>query len=171
MDGISFLDASIFYSLLFSPLLTMLLLFFWLSTNLRNLAKAQLVGIVVLIILGFLAINSPFITLIEGVALVLLIVWILTNKDSFLKGQLSFISLVFTLQIIYYVLFFIFLGLELNLAFAFLSIIPILSIILLYSRMFGSKKTANGRVFLLTTFAVQVIFAISNLALSLIADY
>lgn len=169
MDGISLLDVSLISSLLFSPLLTMVLLLFWTSANMKNTAKAQLLGIIILLILGFLAINSPIILIIEAAAIILLVVWTFAYRDFLLKEQLSVISLLFALQATYYILFFVLLRLEYNIALTLLCIIPILSIILLYPWTFGSKNTSNGRVFIIIVFIVQVIFAISNIAFSLIA--
>lgn len=134
MDGISLLDVSLIYSLLLAPFLTMVLLLFWMSANIKNTAKAQLYG---------------------------------TYSDFFLKGQLSFILIIFALQVAYYTLFFILLSLEYNLAITLLCIIPILSMILVYPWTFGSKNTSKGRVFIIIVFIVQVIFAILNILLSL----
>ena len=108
LDGISLLDATIIYSLLFSPLLTMVLLFFWTSANMANNAKVQLLGIFILLVLGFLAINSPFILIIESAAIILFILWLITYRASFLNGQISLISTIFILQFVFYLLFFIF---------------------------------------------------------------
>ena len=171
MDGITFLEASLIYSLLFSPLLTMVLLLFWASANLKNTAKAQLLGIVVLLVLGFFAINSPLILIIEATAIILLVVWIFAYKDFFLKGQLSVISLIIALQVIYCILFFVLVGVEFTLAITLLCIIPVLSMILLYPWTFGSKNTSNGKVFIIIVFIVQLIFAILNIVVSLTATF
>ena|GEM_PF-4792238 len=132
MDGISLLDVILFYSLILVPFLTMVLLLFWMSANIKNTAKARLYG---------------------------------TYHDFFHKGQLSFILLIFALQVSYYTLFFILLSLEYTLAFTLLCIIPILSMILLYSWTFGSKNTSKGRIFIISVFIVQVVFAILNIVL------
>lgn len=171
MDGISLLDASLIYSLLFSPLLTMVLVLFWTSANMKNTAKTQLLGIVILLILGFLAINSPIILVAEAIAIILLVVWIFAYRDLFLKGQFTIILLFFALQVAYYILFFVFMGLQYNLAITLISlcIIPILSMILLYPWTFGNKKTSKGRELIIIVFIVQVIFIILSIVLSLMA--
>lgn len=169
MDGISFLDASILYSVLVSPLLCVVLLFFWMSANLKNTAKTQLLGIVILLALGFLAINSPIILIVEATAFILLVVWIFAYKNHFLKGQLPVFLLISALQFAYYILFFIFIGLENNLAITLLCIIQILSLILLYPWAFGNKNKTKGRAFIIIVFIIQVICAILNIVLSLMA--
>ena len=170
MDGISLLDASVIYSLLFSPPLTITLLLFWASVDMKNTAKAQLLGIVILFVLGFLAINSPIILIIEATSILLFFVWIYTYKNFLRKEQLSVFSHIFALQSSYYILFFLIINLEYRLAIILLCIIPILSMILLYPWTFGSKSTSNGRVFIIIVFIVQVIFTILNIALSFIAS-
>ena len=165
LDGISFLEASILYAVLLFPLLTILLLLFWASANMKNTAKAQLFGIVILIAAGFLAINSPIFFIIEATALILLVVWIFTYRDFLLKGQLSVILLIFALQVAYYILFFVFIGLEYNLAITLLCISPILSMLLLYPWAFGNKSTAKGRVLIILVFIIQVIHVIFNIVL------
>lgn len=167
MDGISLLEASILYSVLLLPLLSMVLLFAWTSANMKNTAKAQLLGIVIVLVLGFLVINSPMIIIIEATAIILFVVWIFAYRVFFLKGQLPVILLFFALQVAYYILFFVFIGLEYNLAITLLCIIPILSIILLYPWTFGTKNTSKGRVLIITVFIVQVIYASLNIVLSL----
>jgi len=169
LDGITILEASILYSALISPLLSMVLLFFWMSANMKNTAKAQLLGIVILLTLGFLAINSPIILIVEAIAIVLLVVWIFAYRDFFQKGQLPVILPIFALQIAYYILFFVLLSLEYILAITLLCIIPILSMILLYPWTFGNKKHSKGRVFIIIIFIVQIIFIISNITLPLMA--
>ena len=136
MDGVSLLDVSLIFSLLFAPFLTMVLLVFWMSANIKNTAKTKLYG---------------------------------TYSDLLLKGQLSFILLIFALQVVYYTLFSILLSLEYNLAITLLCIIPILSMILLFPWTFGNKNTSKGHVFIIIVFIVQVIFAILNIVLSFIA--
>ncbi len=167
MDGISLLEASILYSVLLLPLLSMVLLFAWTSANMKNTAKAQLLGIVIVLVLGFLVINSPMIIIIEATAIILFVVWIFAYRFFFLKGQLPVILLFFALQVAYSILFFVFIGLEYNLAITLLCIIPILSIILLYPWTFGTKNTSKGRVLIITVFIVQVIYASLNIVLSL----
>ena len=171
MDGISLLEASMLYSVLFLPILSMILLFAWTSANMKTTAKAQLFGIVILIALGFLAINSPIILIIEAAAIILLVVWVFAYRDFFLKGQLSVILLIFALQVAYYILFFVLMGLENNLAITLLCLIPILSIIFLYPWTFGNKKTSKGRVLIIIVFIVQVIYVILNILLSLIVTF
>ena len=165
MDGISFLEASILYSVLLFPLLTIILLLFWASANMKNTAKAQLFSIVILIAAGFLAINSPIFLIIDATALILLVVWIFAYIDFFLKGRLSVILLIFALQVAYYILFFVFIGLEYNLAITLLCISPILSMLLLYPWAFGNKSTAKGRVLIILVFIIQVIHVIFNIVL------
>ena len=169
MDGISLLDATIIYSLLFSPLLTIVLLFFWASANMVNKAKTQLLGIFILLVLGFLAINSPFILIIEGVAVVLFILWLITNRQSFLDEQISFISILVVLQLVFYMLFFILIGLESGLILSLLGIIPILSVCFLYPWAFGKKRTiSKGRLFIILVFIVQVYLVILSIVNSLV---
>ena len=169
MDGISLLDATIIYSLLFSPLLTMVLLFFWTSANMANNAKVQLLGIFILLVLGFLAINSPFILIIESAAIILFILWLITYRASFLNGQISLISTIFILQFVFYLLFFILLFFESGPIFSLLGIIPILSMIFLYPWAFGKKKTiSKGRVFIIFGFIVQVYLVILSIVNSFV---
>ena len=163
MDGISFLEATILYSVLFIPLLSILLSLLWTSAGMKNAAKAQLFGIVILIALGFLAINSPIILVIEAVAFILLVVWIFIYKDFFLKGQLLVISIIVLLQIVYYILFYLFLGTEFALL---LFLIPLVSMILLFPWAFGNKKSI-GRVLIIITYIIQIIFIILMIVLSL----
>lgn len=168
MDDISIFDASLFYSLLFSPLLTMILISFWMSANIKNTAKAQLFGIVILVVLGFFAINSPFIVIIEATAIFLFLAWIYTYRKFFIEERLSIFLSIVSLQIAYYSLFIFLLGLG-NLAITLLCIFPILSLILLYSWTFGRKKTSSGRVFIIMVFIVQAMLLILTIILSLTA--
>ena len=170
MDGISLLDASVIYSLLFSPPLTITLLLFWASVDMKNTAKAQLLGIVILFVLGFLAINSPIILIIEATSILLFFVWIYTYKNFLRKEQLSVFSHIFALQSSYYILFFLIINLEYRLAIILLCIIPILSMILLYPWTFGSKKTAKGQVYIQSVFIIQTIFAILMIVISIMAS-
>ncbi|MEK3766160.1 hypothetical protein [Solibacillus sp. FSL K6-4121] len=171
MDDLSFLDASLIYLLLFSPLLSIILVLFWTSANMKNTAKAQLFGIVILLVLGFFAINSPLLLIVESIAIILLVVWIFAYKKFFLKGQFPFILLFFAIQVAYYILFFVFIGLEYNLAIILLllCIIPIVSMMLLYPWIFGIKKVFKGRVLIIIVFIIQVIYAVLSIVLSLIA--
>lgn len=148
----------------------MVLVLFWTSANMKNTAKAQLLGIVILLVLGFLAINSPMILIVGATAIILLVVWIFSYRNFFFKGQLSFILLIIALQVAYYILFFVIIGLE-NLAITLLllCIIPILSMILLFPWTFGNDKPSKGRVFIIIVFIIQVISAILSIVLSLIA--
>lgn len=171
MDGITFLDASLIYSLLFSPLLTMVLLLFWTSANMKNTAKVQLLGIVILLVLGFFAINSPLIVIIEAAAIILLVVWISVYRDFFREGQLSISLLIIALQVAYCILFFVVVGLESTLVITLLCIIPVLSMILLYPWTFGSKNTSNGKIFIIIAFNIQVIIVILNIVFSLTAMF
>ena len=171
MDDISLLDASLIYSLLFSPLLTMILVLLWTSVNMKRTAKVQLLGIVILLVLGFVAINSPFILIMVSTAIILLVVWIFTYRNLFLEGQFTVIILFFVLQVAYYMLFFVVMGSEYNLALTLLllCIIPILSMIVLYPWTFGHKKTSKGRVLITLVFIVQVVSAILSIVLSIMA--
>jgi hypothetical protein len=166
LDGICFLEASLIYLLLFSPVLTMVLLLFWTSASMKATAKAQLLGIIILFALGFLWINSPIILIVEVAAIILLVVWIFVYRGFFHKGQLPIILGISALQVVYYILFFLFIGLEYNPALILL-IIPILSVILLYPWTFGKKKTSIGHVFLMVIFFFQAIYAILVIVLSL----
>ena len=166
MDGISLLEASLIYSLLFAPILTLVLLLLWTSANMKTTAKAQLLSIIILFALGFLAINSPIILIVEAAAIILLVVWIFAYRTFFHKGQLPLILPISALQVAYYILFFVFMGLEYNLGLILL-IIPILSMILLCPWTFGNKKTSNGRVLIMIIFIVQAIFATLVIVLTL----
>jgi len=106
---------------------------------------------------------SPFLTII------ILLFWMAANMKRSAKGKLTLFSIISILQFAYSILFFALLDLESNLAIALLCIIPIISIILLYSWTFGRKKTLSGRVFLIMIFIVQVILLILTFILSLIA--
>lgn len=167
MDGITFLDASVVYSLLFLPIVSIILLFFWASANIKTAAGFQLLGIIILFILGLLAINSPYILLIEAIAILLLIIWIYAYRNFFIKGQLPFILTIFVLQIVYYNLFLLLLGIQYTLAFSLACIIPILSMYLLYPWTFGNKKTPKGQVFAVIAFIVQVIITVLIIMVSL----
>ena len=167
MDGITFIDASAIYSLLFLPIITIILLFFGASANMKNIAKAQLLGIVILFILGLLAINSLFILLIEVIAILLLVGWIYAYRNFFLKGQFSFILSISLLQIVYYNPFLILLSIEYTLLISLVCVIPIFSMSLLYPWTFGNKNTSKGRVFLIIAFIVQVIITILIIVVSL----
>ena len=171
MDGISLLEASILYTLLFCPLLSMVLLFFWTSANMKKTAKVQLLGLVFLLAIGFLTINSSISLVILAITIVLFVVWMFVYRDFFLKGQLPVIFFIFGLHVLYYILFFVFIGLQNDLAITLLTIIPILSMILLYPWTFGKKKTSNGRVFIMIALIIQVIYAILNITLSLMTIF
>ena len=122
---------------------TMALVLFWTSANMKNTAKDQLRGILVLFALGFLSINSPIILVAEAIAIILLVVWIFAYRKLFLKGQFTVILLFLALQVGYYMLFFVTMGSENNLTLTLLllCIFPILSLLLLYPWTFGQKKT------------------------------
>ena len=167
MDGISLLDASILYTLLFCPVLSMVFLFFWTSANMKKTAKVQLLGLVILLAISLLTINYSISLVILAIAIVLFIVWLFVYREFFLTGQLPVIFFIFGLHLVYYILFFVFIGLENTLAITFLSIIPILSMTLIYSWTFGKKKISQGRIFILTVFMIQVLFTILNVVLSL----
>ena len=169
MDGITLEYAIIIYSLLFSPLLTMVLLFFWTSANMGNKAKVQLLGIFILLVLGLLAINSPFILIIESAAIILFILWLIANRKSFLNEQIPLISIIVVSQLVFYMLFFILLSLESGLILSLLGIIPILSMIFLYPWAFGKKRTiSKGQVFIILAFIVQVYLVILSIVISFV---
>lgn len=161
LDGISLLDASLFYSLLFSPLLTMVFLLFWISAEIKKSAMAQILGIVILMAAGIFAINSPFITFIEAIAILLLVVWFIAHKDSFRREKRAATLSIFAFQITYYILFFPLL-ISGNAATAFvLCIAPILSVKFAYPWVFG-RKAVKGRVYVIFAFIVQVILILLN---------
>lgn len=168
MDGISLLEASVFYLLLFSPIITIVLLLFWTSANMKTTAKAQLLSIIILFVLGFLAINSPVILIVEAAAIILLTVWILAYRDFFNKEQLPVTLTISSLQIVSYILFFAFIGSEYNLG-IFLLVIPIISIILVYPWTFGNKKTSKDSILIMLVFIVQTIYSFLVIVLSLTA--
>lgn len=170
MDGITIWDALIIYSLLASPLLSIVLLFFWLSANVKNTAKAQLLGIIVLFVLGFLAINSFIILIVDAVVIILFVAWFFAYRSFFSKERLPITISVAVLQVIYYVLFIAILALT-NVGLILVCIISVLSIILLYPWAFGNKKESEGRGFILSIFAVQIMFAILNITVYLVATF
>ena len=159
------------YSLLASPLLSIVLLFFWMSVNFKNTAKAQLLGIVVLFVLGLLAINSPIIVIVEAAAIILFIVWLFAYRAFFSKEQVSVLIWFVVLQTVYYILLISILALMTNLGFIFACIIPILSMRLLYPWTFGNKKESEGRALILSIFVVQIIFMILNITVYLMAIF
>ena len=169
MDGILLREAILFYSLLFLPIIILVLLLFWASVNTKTTAKVLLLGIIILFALGFLGINSPIILIVEVAAIILLVVWIFAYRDFFHKGKLPVILPISALQIAYYILFFVFMGLKYNLI--TLLIIPILSMILLYPWTFGNKKTSKGQVLIMIIFIVQGIYAILVIVLSLMVTF
>ena len=169
MDGILLREAILFYSLLFLPIIILVLLLFWASVNMKTTAKVQLLGIIILFALGFLGINSPIILIVEVAAIILLVVWIFAYRDFFHKGQLPVILPISALQVAYYILFFVFIRLEYILG--ILIVIPILSMILLYPWTFGNKKTSKGQVYIMIIFIVQAIFAILIIVLSLMVTF
>ena len=168
MDGISLLEASVFYSLLFSPIITIVLLLFWMSANMKTTAKAQLLGIIILFALGFLAINSPIILIVEAAAIILLVIWVSAYRDFFNKEQLPVTLTISALQVFSYILFFAFIGSEYNIGIILL-IMPILSIILVYPWTFGNKKTSKDSILIMLVFIVQAIYAFLVIFLSLTA--
>ena len=162
LDGISLLDASLFYSLLFSPLLTMIFLLLWISADMKKAIKAQILGIIILVAAGIFAINSPFITVIEAIAILLLFVWFIAHKDSFRREKRSATLSIFAFQITYYILFFPLL-IAGNAATAFvLCIAPILTIKFAYPWAFG-RKTSSDRMYVTFAIIVQVILILLNI--------
>ena len=134
----------------------------------KTTAKAQLLSVIILFALGFLAINSPIILIVEAAAIILLTVWILTYRDFFNKEQLPITLTISALQVFSYILFFAFIESEYNLGIILL-IMPILSIILVYPWTFGNKKTSKDSKLIMLVFAVQVIYAFLVIVLSLTA--
>ena len=165
MDGITIWDALIIYSQLASPLVSLVLLFFWMSVDVKKTAKVQLLGIVVLFVLGFLAINSSIFGIVEVATMILLGVWLFAYRDFFSKERLPVTISVVVLQMLYYVLF-IAIGAWTNLGFILACIISVLSMVLLYPWAFGNKKESKGRGFILSIFVVQIMFAILNITVS-----
>ena len=170
MDGITIWDALIIYSLLAAPLVSIFLLFFWMSVDVKKTAKMQLLGIVVLFVLGFLAINSSIFGIVEVAAMILLGAWLFAYRDFFSKERLPVTISVVVLQMIYYVLF-IAIGAWTNLGFILACVISVFSMILLYPWAFGNKKQSKGQVFILIIFVVQIIFTILNITISLAATF
>lgn len=168
MDGITILDALIIYSLLASPLLSIVLLFFWMSVNVKNTAKVQLLVIVVLFVLGFLGINSSIMVIVEVAAFILLVAWFFAYRGFFSKERLPVTIWVVVLQVIYYVLV-IAIVVWTNVGFIFACIISVLSMILLYPWAFGNKKESEGRVFILSIFVVQIMFMVLTITVYLMA--
>ncbi|MEC2054151.1 hypothetical protein I6J18_04815 [Peribacillus psychrosaccharolyticus] len=160
MDGISFLDAILIYSVLFLPIVTMILLFVWGAANMKNSSKVQLLVVILVFILGILAINSIILP-IMSVSMVLLFIWIYLNKNGFAQGQLLFIFIVFGFQILFYFLWFLVLDLETTLAFIILLVAPIATMGLLFPWTFGRKNTlAKGQLIVVIAFILQVILLI-----------
>lgn len=160
MDGISFLDAILIYSVLFLPIVTMILLFAWGAANMKNSSKVQLLVVILVFILGILAINSIILP-IMSVSMVLLFIWIYLNKNGFAQGQLLFIFIVFGFQLLFYFLWFLVLDLESTLAFIILLVAPIATMGLLFPWTFGGKNTlAKGQLIVVIAFILQVILLI-----------
>ena len=151
------------YSLLASPFLSIVLLFFWLSVDVKKTAKVQLLGIVVLFVLGFLAINSSIIVIVEVAALILLVAWFFAYRSFFSKERLPS---VFVLQMSYSIVFIVILTLT-NVGFILACVISVFSMIRLYPWAFGDKRESKGRAFILSIFVVQVIFTILNITVSM----
>ena len=128
----------------------------------KNTAKAQLLGIVVLFVLGLLAINSPIFAIVEVATMILLGVWLFAYRDFFSKERLPATLSVVVLQMVYYALF-IAIGAWTNLGFILACIISVLSMIRLYPWAFGNKKESKGRGFILSIFVVQIIFTVLNI--------
>ena len=140
------------------------------SVDVKNAAKAQLLGIVVLFVLGLLAINSPIFGIVEVATMILLGAWLFAYRDFFSKERLPVTISVVVLQMIYYVLF-IAIGAWTNLGFILACIISVLSMILLYPWAFGDKRESNGRAFVLSIFAVQIMFTVLNITIYLMATF
>ena len=167
MDGITTLQAVMMYSLLVSPLLSIVLLFFWLSVDAKNTAKVQLLGIVVLFVLGFLAINSTIIIIVHAAAIILLVAWLFAYRRFFSKDRLSSVA---TLQISYAIAF-VALFMLTNVGFILVCIISVFSMIRLYPWAFGDKRESNGRALVLSIFAVQIMFTVLTITFYLMATF
>ena len=117
MDGITLWDAIHFYYLLFSPLLTTILLLFWIATNMKSNAKGK--SIVFTIIVLQFAYSILFFTLlglesniaiallciIPLISIILLYPWTFGRKKT-AKGRV-FVILIFIVQVILVILTFI----------------------------------------------------------------
>ena len=157
MDGISLLDAILLYSVLFLPIVTMILLFAWGAANMKNSSKVQLLVVILVFILGLLTINSIILPIMI-VSMILLFIWIYINRSGFVQGQLLFIFIVFGFQLLFYFLGFSVIGLESTWAFIILLIAPIVTIVLLSPWTWGRKSTlAKGRLIVVIAFILQVI--------------
>ena len=160
MDGISLLDAILLYSVLFLPILTMILLFAWGAANMKSSSKVQLLVIILVFILGILAINSIILP-IMSVSMILLFIWIYLNRSGFVQGQLLCIFIVFGFQLLFYFLGFSVIDLESTWAFTILLITPIVTIVLLFPWTFGRKNIlTKGRLIVVIVFILQVILLI-----------
>lgn len=103
--------------------------------------------------------------------MVLLIIWTFLNRKNISKFKSLTVVLMFALQILYYLLAFLVLKLESNLAIALLTIIPIFSLVLLYSRVFGHMRKAAGRILMSIIYLAQLILAIATFLLALSAHF
>ena len=160
MDGISLLDAILLYSVLFLPIITMILLFVWGAANMKNSSKVQLLVVILVFILGLLTINSIILPIMI-VSMVLLFIWIYVNRSGFIQGQLLFIFIVFGFQLLFYVLGFSVIDLGSTWAFITLLIAPIVTMALLFPWTFGRKNTlAKGHFIGVIAFILQVILLI-----------
>ena len=155
------------YSLLASPFLSIVLLFFWLSVDAKKTAKVQLLGIVVLFVLGFLAINSTIIIIVHAAAIILLVAWLFAYRRFFSKERLPSVA---TLQISYAIAFVALFTLT-NVGFILVCIISVFSMIRLYPWAFGDKRESNGRALVLSIFAVQIMFTVLTITFYLMATF
>jgi len=155
------------YALLASPLLSIVLLFFWLSVDAKNTAKVQLLGIVLLFVLGFLAINSTIILIVHAVAIIWLVAWLVAYRRLFSKERLPLVA---TLQISYAIAFVALFTLP-NVGFILVCVISIFSMIRLYPWAFGDKRESNGRAFVLSIFAIQIMFTVLNITVYLVETF
>lgn len=101
----------------------------------------------------------------------LLIGWTLLNRKNISKFKSLTMVIMFGMQIVYYLIIFLFLKLENNLGIALVTIIPICALTLLYSRVFGHRKKSYGRIIMVVVFFLQVLLAIATFSLSLTAHF
>ena len=143
------------YSIVYLPLLTMALLLLWIPANMKNTSKAQFIGIFTLFILIVVLCAIDYIgtgLILFLLFIVLLTLWIFVNRGSFQIRHISIIFLIFIMQFALYLIFLQSWGIMTSIILC--SIITIISLILLYSWIFGNKKALNGRLLALIIFIV-----------------
>ena len=159
------------YALATMPILTIVLLLFWIPANMNKTAKIQFLGIFILFVIGILTAQYDFNTLFGIILLIFIIaltLWIFVNRRFFIIKHLSVISMIFALQIAF---FFLIQWIGYGLSLILLCIVPILSMVLLYPWIFGSKEKSYGRVLAIIIFIVQLIFTILNVVLLILAIF